>query len=250
MYIDVIDLKDFYSSQLGAIARRLIGRKLRARWPNVSGQTVIALGYGGPYLEVYSSEAERTGAMMPAAQGVVHWPAHPPFRAALCDDDAMPLPDGSVDRMLLVHALEMSEHPRGLLREVWRVLAPGGSLIAIVPNRRGMWARLDTTPFGHGRPFSRGQLTALLRESMFSPSGWVTALYMPPFNIRFLLKSAAAWERVGALLTPGFAGVLIVEATKQVYQPIPVRRERQLVRGLKPALAPPAAGAVRHGFLR
>lgn len=233
--MDVIDLKDFYSGPLGAIAQRLIGAKLRAFWPQVSGQTVIGLGYVGPYLEAFGEEAVRTGAMMPAAQGVIHWPARPPFRAALCYDDAMPLPDASVDRMLLVHALEMSEHPRGLLREAWRVLAPGGSLVVIVPNRRGMWARVDTTPFGHGRPFSRGQLTTLLRESMFSPAGWVTALYMPPFNLRFLRRSAPAWERAGALLTPGFAGVLIVEATKQVYQPIPARCERRFAPVLRPA---------------
>lgn len=237
MYIDVIDLKDFYSGQLGRIAHHLIGHKLRARWPDVAGQAVTALGYGVPYLEVFAPEAERVVAMMPAAQGVVHWPAEAPYRVVLCEDDAMPLPDESVERMLLIHALEMSERPSGLLREVWRVLAPGGSLIAVVPNRRGMWARIDTTPFGHGRPFSRGQLTRLLRESMFSPSGWVPALFMPPFNIRFLRRSAAAWERLGGLLTPAVGGVLIVEATKQVYQPIPVRRERKTQKAFEPALA-------------
>lgn len=237
MYIDVIDLKDFYSGQLGRTAHRLIGHKLRARWPDAGGETVVALGYGPPYLEVFLPEAERVAALMPAAQGVVHWPAAEPYRVALCHDDAMPLPDESVERLLLIHALEMSEGARGLLREVWRVLAPGGSLIAVVPNRRGMWARFDTTPFGHGRPFSRAQLTSLLRDSMFSPSGWVPALFMPPFNVGFLRRSAAAWERLGARFTPGFAGVLIVEATKQVYQPIPVRGERRLQKAFAPALA-------------
>ena len=66
----------------------------------------------------------------------------------------------AVDRVLLVHALEMAHDPGALLREVWRVLAAGGRLLAVVPNRRGLWARMDTTPFGHGRPYSRTQINA------------------------------------------------------------------------------------------
>jgi hypothetical protein len=58
-------------------------------------------------------------------------------------------------------AVIKSDDSVALLREVWRVLAPNGRLLAVVPNRRGLWARIDTTPFGHGRPFSRGQVTHL-----------------------------------------------------------------------------------------
>lgn len=246
MHVDVIDLREFYSSPLGTVARRLIARQLRARWPNVAGQTVIGLGYTTPFLSAFLNDALRVGAMMPAPQGVVHWPQDGPFRTVLVDDNALPLPDGSVDRLLMAHGLEMSENPNLLLREAWRVLSPGGRLIAIVPNRRGMWARIDTTPFGHGRPYSRSQLTHLMRNAMFNPNGWVTALAMPPFNLRFLIRSATALERLGAWLTPAFAGVLIVEATKQVYAPVALeRRERQLARGLRPVLIPPAAGATR-----
>ena len=246
MHVDVVDLRGFYSGPLGTVARRLIARQLRTRWPNVAGQTVIGLGYATPFLSTFASDALRIGALMPAPQGVVHWPQDGPFRTVLVDDDALPLPDGSVDRLLMAHALEMSQQPQYLLREAWRVLSPGGRLIAVVPNRRGMWARIDTTPFGFGRPYSRTQLTSLMRDAMFNPSGWVTALSMPPFNLRFLLRSATALERLGSWLTPAFAGVLIVEATKQVYAPVAVqRRERQLARGLRPVLLPPAAGATR-----
>ena len=98
----------------------------------------------------------------------------------------MPLTDAAVDRILLVHALEMSADPAELLREVWRVLAPGGRLLAVVPNRRGLWARMDTTPFGHGRPYSRSQITQLLRETWFTPTGWGEALYVPPIRAQLV----------------------------------------------------------------
>jgi hypothetical protein len=128
----------------------------------------------------------------------------------------------------------------------WRVLAAGGRLLAVVPNRRGLWARMDTTPFGHGRPYSRTQINQLLRETWFTPTGWSEALYVPPMARGWFLRSAVAWERTGATLSAPFAGVHLVEATKQVYRAIPARREkRRLVPALEPVLAPSPGGAVR-----
>jgi SAM-dependent methyltransferase len=146
--------------------------------------------------------------------------------------------------VMLVHALEMSTDPAELLRETWRVLAGGGRLLVVVPNRRGLWARMDTTPFGHGRPYSRSQIMQLLRETWFTPTGWNEALYVPPFEGSLFLRSALAWERVGSTLASPFAGVHIVEATKQVYRAIPARREkRRLVPALEPVRAPSPGGA-------
>ena len=48
--MDVIDLRDFYSQRLGIVARQLINRGIRARWPNAEGQRVLGLGYPTPYL--------------------------------------------------------------------------------------------------------------------------------------------------------------------------------------------------------
>ena len=73
-----------------------------------------------------------------------------------------------------------------------------------------MWARTDTTPFGHGRPYSRSQITALLRETWFTPTGWGEALYVPPIARSWFLRSAVAWERTGATLSAPFAGVHIL----------------------------------------
>ncbi len=117
---------------------------------------------------------------------------------------------------------------RAMLRQVWRVLAPGGRILIVVPNRRGLWARREVTPFGQGQPFSRSQITQALRESMFSPADWENALFVPPFDWRPLLRSARAWERVGSLLWPRFSGVILVEATKQIYAATPIREPRRM----------------------
>jgi len=64
---------------------------------------------------------------------------------------------------------------------------------------------------------------------MFSPEEWQYALYMPPFSWRVLLKWPVFWERLGLVLWPTFSGVIMVEATKQVYAAVPAR-ETQKVR--------------------
>src|SRR5436190_1294278 len=175
------------------------------------------------------------------ARRVVSMLSYRPGLAALVDELELPLTDSAVDRILLVHALEMALDPVALLREAWRVLTAGGRLLVVVPNRRGVWARMDTTPFGHGRPYSRSQITHLLRDAWFTPVDWNEALYVPPIQRGWFLRSAVAWERAGGAISAPFAGVHIVEATKQVYRAVPARRERrQLIPALNPnpALAP------------
>ena len=246
MSMDVVDLRNFYAQRLGTVARRFVSRGIRARWPDTAGMRVVGIGYATPYLGMFREEAERCLAFMPAAQGVVKWPTTRPALSALVDENELPLPDSAVDRVMLVHALEVSSDAPALLREIWRVLAAGGRLLAVVPNRRGLWARMDTTPFGQGRPYSRSQITNLLRETWFTPVGWSETLYVPPIPRGWFLRTAVAWERTGASISAPFAGVHLVEATKQVYRAIPARREkRQLVPALEPALAPSPGGAAR-----
>ena len=240
MGIDVVDLRAFYASPLGGVARRLVGRAIERFWRPVQGLRVLGLGYATPYLVPVRAAAERTLAFMPASQGVVNWPPSGLSASALVDPMMMPLPDASIDRVLVVHALETVESPTELLYEIWRILTPGGRIILVAPNRRGLWARMDTTPFGHGQPYSRSQLNRLMRETLFSPEGWAETLYVPPFPSWLVLRTAVAWERVGIALSLPFAGLHVVEATKQLYRPVTVRQTRRAAR-LEPVLVPAPA---------
>ncbi len=217
MWTDAVDLRDFYRTSLGQMARRIIRRQIRDLCPDTSGMTVLGLGYATPYLLPFRDEAERVIAVMPAAQGVLHWPAEGAGLVTLTDETELPLPDVSVDRVLLVHGLECSEQLRPMLREIWRVLADGGRLLAVVPSRRGIWARLDRTPFGHGHPYTPAQLNRLLRDTLFTPTRTARALFAPPSTSRMVIASAPALEEIGGRWFPTFAGVLIIEAGKQIY---------------------------------
>ncbi|MYF87446.1 MAG: class I SAM-dependent methyltransferase, partial [Rhodospirillaceae bacterium] len=236
----VADLHAFYASPTGLMARRLIRRKLRLMWPNVGGATVLGFGYATPYLRTFHREAVRVCALMPPQQGILQWTLGGKVAAGLADETMFPLPDGCVDRLLLIHAVEASEALRPMLAECWRVMSDGGRMIVVAPNRRGIWARLERTPFGQGRPFSEGQIRQLLRETQFTPVRSEAALFAPPIRRRAILSTARAWERAGERWLGLIAGVTLTEATKQVYSAValPVRSPfRILPAPVRPATA-------------
>lgn len=241
--MDVVDLGDFYTSRLGHVTRRLISRQLHAGWDDVTAKTVLGLGYTLPYLDIWKAPERSVVSFMPARLGATHWPRGKKSLTAMVENTLLPLEDSSVDFAVLIHALELSHNLPGVLAELWRVMNARGRVLIVTPNRRGMWARFDSTPFGHGRPFSRRQLTQSLRTARFVPTRWKSAVFIPPYPRRFLLRSARAVERTGQYLSPGFGGVLMVEATKQVYSPVPRALQKARLADLapQPAAATPLA---------
>lgn len=217
MWTDIVDLRAFYATALGRLVRRLISRHLRHIWPSLSGMRVLGIGFATPFLGSFQGEAERVVAAMPAGQGGMHWPNGEPNLAVLTEEHALPFPDRMIDHLLLVHCLEGSAQLRPFLRECWRVLADGGRLVVVVTNRRGLWARAESSPFAQGRPYSMGQITRLLRDNMFVPLSTTTALFLPPVWWRLFGAWAATLEKLGARWFPTFAGAIIVEAEKQIY---------------------------------
>jgi SAM-dependent methyltransferase len=217
MWTDVIELRDFYKTRLGHMARRMIRRKIREFWPDVRGSNMIALGYPTPFLRYYREEAKRLAALMPAEQGALSWSRDIPNIVVLTEETHLPLANKSVDLVLIVHALEFTSHPREMIQEVWRVLTDGGRLLLIVPNRMSTWARMEKTPFGQGHAYTLSQLHQFLKENSFTPLREENALYIPPSQSRFFLSTASAWEKLGHKWFRNLSGVLIIEASKQVY---------------------------------
>src|SRR5262245_32268425 len=245
MQHDVVGLRAFYQLPLAGIVRRLPAQRIRTRWRSARGRLLVGLGFAVPYIAAFREEAATLTALMPAHQGALVWPQSGNVHSVLVDEVMLPLPDASVDLLLCVHCLEVAESTRPMLREIWRVLAPEGRLLLIVPNRRGIWARLDSTPFGHGRPYSRGQLERLLGDSLFTALEWTSALYMPPLNRQWLVRWATVFERLGARFWPGFAGVIIVEARKELMGAVP----KALPARRKEKLAAAQGGLKRNGWI-
>ena len=209
----VRDLVAFYDAPLGQLARRAILREIQNFWPDLRNYRVLGYGFAIPYLRAFNG-AERCIAAMPAPLGVIGWPEDK-NAALLCEEDALPFPDVFFDRILIVHGLESAESLRPLLRQLWRVLAPEGRIALVAPNRASLWAQVQKSPFGHGRPFSRMELESLLKDALFEPGRWRRALYAPPFET--ITRSGAGWEKLGSRLFSGIGGVHVVEAAKSLY---------------------------------
>ncbi|MBV8801329.1 MAG: methyltransferase domain-containing protein [Alphaproteobacteria bacterium] len=232
MQFDSQSLAGFYDSPVGQVTRRLLQRRFKAIWPDVHGCRILGFGFAVPYLRSFALEADRAIALLPESQGAFRWPEQRGL-SAVAEEDEMPFPDALFDRVLMVHGLETADAVRSLMRQIWRVLAPAGRLLIVVPNRTSLWAQLERSPFAYGRPFSRSQIDRLLRDCMFVPEVWDRALLLPPVKSRKLVRTGAAWERVGKILWPRLAGVHIVEATKSLYAIAPAGK----VRKRRPVLA-------------
>lgn len=242
MRTDIVDLHRFYATPLGKLAATHVRALLAEAWGEAKGSRIAGFGYAAPFLDGFP-EAERRILIEPAAQGALAWPSPAANLSCLAPETLWPLPDASIDLLLMVHGFEEAAEPQRLIREAWRVLTNAGRLIIVVAHRRGLWSAIDSTPFSAGRPYSRRQMQALLEGAMFRPKYWTGALYFPPFNIALLLKAANAWERAGGELWPAFSGALLVEAEKDMAAPIGLA-QRAGALALRPQRARPAAAGL------
>lgn len=239
------DLRAFYGEPTGALVRRLVARRLDDAWGEAVGSDVLGIGYATPWLDAFIG-ARRVVAAMPSGQGVEVWPTVGRNRALLVDDRRLPFPAGAFDRVLLIHALEEADDPAALLTEAVRAMTPAGRIILAAAARGGLWARAEATPFGHGRPFTRGQLERLVRSVGLEPTAWSQTLYTPPW--RPLLGLADGIEQIGKTFMPGTAGVILLEASRQAYARIRPGGSAVRSRAIAPELAPqPATRLPRAG---
>lgn len=99
------------------------------------------------------------------------WPAAGLSVAVVAQPDRLPFVEALFDQAVVANwTADTSSTGTDLatmLRELWRVLAPAGTLIVAVPSRRA-WplARAGS---------SRGELTRALDTAMFEPLDWVKA---------------------------------------------------------------------------
>jgi SAM-dependent methyltransferase len=210
-------LRSFYKTLGGRIIRRMIRERVAGLWPDINGLRLLGAGYAAPFLRGSEAVSERTVCVMFTGQGVHRWPDDADNLTCLSDETDLPFETNSVDRILLVHSLEFTGFLKPAFEEFWRILKSNGRILIIVPNRIGLWARADWTPFGRGTPYSSGQVEEFLKENLFIPERTEYGLFVPPFHSQTLLRSAGLWEKVGAKLFSAMGGLIFVEASKQIY---------------------------------
>ena len=223
MAVDTQDIDAFYATRLGGLTAALLRRDLAVLWQDMTGLSVLGIGHAAPCFEVWQHRNRCIG-LAPSHMGGAPWPAGQPNLVCVAETESLPFADLSFDRVLLIHGLEQAENARRTLREVWRVLKDDGKLIVVLPNRRGAWAYAESTPFGHGQPYSERQISRLLTSLFFKVERQKTALYAPPLNLQPLLRLFWLTERYGPFIAPHFAGLVIAEASKALYGVTPAKK--------------------------
>ncbi len=231
---DIESLSDFYKTPLGEVACRVVRERICEAWPDVGSgarlakpEHIAAIGYAAPYLEpLMADQDDKSGKNKSSYRFCsVMLPAHSSARSSegnqetvlMINEKDLPFEDEAVDRVMLIHSLEFSSNASHFMREIWRVLNPGGKLLIVVPNRTGLWSRSDRTPFGHGRPYSLDQIKKLLTDSMFMLKTSEVLLYTPPTKISLLLRASNMIERIGSTFLSPIGGILLAGAEKQLY---------------------------------
>ncbi len=239
----VSELHGWYATLEGRrVARTLAALVARVITPSPTTR-FLAVGYPTPLLHgLDPARFERMAIAMPHQQGAHRWPTRRGNLVVEVDPFRLPWEAGLFDTVLLVHTLEHGDSRRQL-REVWRVLAPAGQLVVIVPNRLGLWTHFEDNPFGQGRPFTHGQLARLLEGAMFEPVAQRTAIPAPPIGV---------WRALGAAVGPlarGLGGARLAVARKRDgLRPAPVGHRIAVPAALRPAQAGRAAAtAARRG---
>ena len=189
---------------------------------------LFGLGFATPYLGAFRADAWPLGALMPAELGAVSWPREGHCSSVLVDETELPLHDECADRLLLVHMLEWSERSRALLA---RALAGAGAERAAahhraqppracgrgsIPRRSAMAAR------------SAARRSRSCSRTPCSPrrSGNTRSTCRPSLGVS-CSNGRCSGSGSGLVLWPAFSGVIMVEATKQIYAAVPVKEVRK-----------------------
>ena len=159
-------------------------------------------------------------------------PAEVPM-AMVCNFEALPFPNDSLDLVVLPHSLELAPDPHQTLREVERVLRPEGRVVIAGFNPASLWGLRQR--IGHARRgvgLGRSSRLYLPRAGEFIGywrlRDWLRLLgfeleagqfgcYGPPFRSERWLQRFAWMDRVGERWWPVLGGVYVLVAVKRVH---------------------------------
>ena len=172
-------------------------------WRRPRPGAVLGFGFPTPYLGFFRDGAERVLAFMPAGQGVIDWPSDRPV-----GDGAGGGGRAAAARFQHRHPCSSSmrwkcrREPDALMAECRRVLASGGRLVVVVPNRQGPWARSDLSPFGLAGPIRAASSAISSPGPASRPSRGRPRCTAPPVILRAMLEPG----RSRSIGLAGYAG--------------------------------------------
>ena len=224
MYCDIFKIDGFYQSTLGQSVALEIVKVIQNLWPDLDQQNLVFCGYPWPFLQK-NFKADKTIVLSQPQLGAIVWPSQSQNRTVLVDEERLPVPDASVNHVIMVNFLEHAHHPTVLMREIWRVLKGEGKLLIFVPNRHSFWSHSEKTPFGFGHPFTHSQLDLILRQHCFTPLQSFNLLNFWPYH--GILSPSIG--RLIVRLYPSVGGIIVNESVKKMYARVRHEKKRRVL---------------------
>ncbi|AIL64616.1 SAM-dependent methyltransferase [Rickettsiales bacterium Ac37b] len=218
----ILRLKDFYSGDTGQKNYNCISNAISTFWHNIKNEKILGIGYTAIYLKNFlNNDIISASPFYPDTYSntLKEYIIDPNANFIDCaiEEDVLPLANNSINRIILVHYLEYSTNIHLLMKEVWRILSPGGKLLIIVPNKFSILSYVEKDFFKTCKSFSIGQLYNLLYDHMFVPTHTSSALFGVPNFYSTLLPFHSIIENTGQKSLLPFGGLLLMESTKLMY---------------------------------
>ena len=226
--ISCASISEWYRSPLGRKAFELEKSSVESIISRLFGYHILQVGLDGHQELIGDSPAGHKIIFAPKWYSGVGRPV------ANCE--SLPLSSDSIDSIVLYHALDFTNHSHELLREVTRVLRPGGQMLIIGFNPVSFWGlwrllkRKKSLPW-EGRFLSMNRLNDWLKLLNLQTTAEGTSLHFLPFGISRILSHADRFEKLGQKLKSPFGGSYYIQCVKQVVPITPIvslSRRRQI----------------------
>ena len=176
----------------------------------------------------------------------------------IADHDELPISNNSIDTALINHLIEFCPDPHQVLREMHRVILPGGNLVISVFNPFSLLLISRFMPFVNPNPFTRARLFTVGRIK-----DWLHLLGFEVLNEHYLGYSTLL-SRTGDSqplldqelgnsfcsqwlykLTINSGRVCILVAKKREWPLTPIRPRKRFKTGFRPAITGTAMSSKR-----
>lgn len=184
--------------------------------------------FGYHILQVGFSEEHSLIVDSPVGHKIMLAPTHRAgSKNTVADNEELPLLSDSIDVIVLHHALDFTQDSHRLLREVTRVLRPGGHMLILGFNPFSSWGLLKlfkrrTNIPWRGRFISRGRVTDWLKLLDLHIDSVGYGLHFLPLRFSRLLRHAQSLERLGNRLHSPLGGFYLIHCVKQVIPITPI----------------------------
>jgi ubiquinone/menaquinone biosynthesis C-methylase UbiE len=209
----------WYATTLGAVVdsleRDLLYQIARPR----AGETALDVGTGTGHFALDLTRLGLTAVGLDLSKPMLEVARSK--EAGLCllrgDASRLPLVGGRFNLVLSVTALEFIAERGAALREMWRVVRPGGRLLVAALNAWSPWAwkrhleaRRTNSPFCHAHFFQPSEFVSMLQQ--FGPVKWSSSVFIGPSGEG--MRWAWALERFGRRFVRRFGALLVGEVAK------------------------------------